>query len=100
MTTSTLIQALQADACAKLAVVHTLRDLHEAAAVLTEAINLMRTAPEDRPHIASGDGPDRRLAGDLLMLETARADLGARLDAHGRALEAGLFGLHAAASKA
>lgn len=100
MTKPTLIEALHADARAKLAVVHTLYDLREAAAVLTEAINFARTAPEDRPYIAPDEDPVRRLASDLLMLETARADLVARLDAHGRALEAGLFGLREAATSA
>lgn len=99
MTTTNLIEALHADTRAKLAVLHTLRDLHEAVAVLTETINLTRTAPEDRAHAASGEDPERRLACDLLMLETARADLVKRLDTHGRALEAGLFGLHQATDK-
>lgn len=63
MTKPTLIEALRADARAKLAVVHTLYDLRGAAAVLTEAINLVRTAPEDRPYVAPDEDPDRRLAG-------------------------------------
>ena len=50
-------------------------------------------------YTAAGDDPDRRLAGDLLMLETARADLVERLDAHGRALTAGLFGAHQTADQ-
>ena len=99
MTTTTLIQALRADARAKLELVHTLDDLYKAASVLTEAIALIRTAPEDRPYVSPDEDPARRLAGDLLMLETARADLVARLDAHGRALEAGLFGAHQAADQ-
>lgn len=100
MATTTLIEALRADARAKLAVLHTLHDLREATAMLTEAINLVRTAPEDRPYVVPDEDPDRRLAGDLLMLETARADLVARLDTHYRALEAGLFGLREAATSA
>ncbi len=99
MITTTLIQALRADARAKLELVHTLDDLYKATAMLAELIGLMRTAPEDRPHAAAGDDPDRLLAGDLLMLDTARADLVARLDAHGRALTAGLFGAHQAADQ-
>lgn len=89
---TTLIQALRADARAKLAAIHSWRDLEQAVAVLTEAIEALRTPPEDRSLEAPTGEPDRRLAADLLMIEAARADLAARLEVHGRALEAGLFG--------
>ena len=98
MTKPTLIEALRADVRAKLAVVHTLYDLREAAAVLTEVIGLARGAPEDRPDVAPNEDAARRLAGDLLLLETARADLVARLENHCRAIEAGLFGLRETAT--
>ena len=90
--TTTLIEALRADARVKLAIIHSQNDLRHAMAVLTEAIDLMRTAPEDRPDRPLEADPARRLAADLITIEAVRADLAARLDAHERALEAGIFG--------
>ena len=93
MTTQTLIEALRADVRAKMAVIHTTYELQRAVALVTEAINLMRTAPEDRFDGHVMEDPDHRLAADLTFVETARADLAKRLDDHTRALESSLFGL-------
>lgn len=91
MSTGTLFDALRADLQRKFMTIRSLGDVNDAFAVLGSALDaLCLTVDATLGEVSDGTGR-RKLASDLMAIDTLTKEMAARLNAHALALNNGMF---------